>query len=697
MAVIGASTDPNKPSGRTLRYLKHYGFTGRAYAVNPHRTEVQGFQSFASVKDVPEPVDLAMIVARADQVISNLRECVESNVKSVIIVSAGFAEVGKEGFHMQQELKKVLEGGNTRVLGPNCVGIVSTRVNLAATINTGLDQNRFQFKNSDVALVSQSGAMGAFIFSQVQGKGVGLGSMLSTGNEMDVSLTDMLNASIDDPEVSSIVGYIEGIRDGEKFLATLERAKKARKPIAMLKAGRTEIGQKAITSHTGVLAGSDSIYDAVFDHYGVHRLDTIRELGEYVEIASSGNTITGNRMTVLTTSGGAGILTADYSERYGLTFSNWNDEWQQKLSQHLPSFAALSNPIDMTGAGGRPEILAPVLDIACSHPETDTLLLILGNLENNEDALIRLITEKSKTSPIPIIVVWVGGSGKPAKVLSGRGVPIYTDPLDAVKAIAARHSTPNEDEVEKITVNNVRKELALEIVREAPSGSSLNEVQIKKILQLYNIPTVKETVAETSKELSEKSKEIGFPLVLKALHDQIPHKTELGGVIVGIQSDEELNRSAEKMSKHILKETGLVIEFTLQEMVSDGFEMLIGTRKDADFGHMLVIGSGGVQTEILKDSVITLPVLSKTLISQKINELKASKILDGFRGQKPLDRQALIDTILKIVVMIHEIGECIEDFEINPLIVKENEKGCIAVDALLFSTKIEEENERRRT
>jgi acyl-CoA synthetase (NDP forming) len=683
VAVVGASTDPGKASGRTLRYLRHYGFHGRAYAVNPARDEVQGFASFASVKEVPERVDLAMIVTSGRHVLSSLEECVEREIPSVIIVSAGFAETGDEGRAMQDELKACIAGSKTRVLGPNCVGIVSTRVNLAATINTGLDQNRFQFRDSGVALISQSGAMGAFIFSQCQGKGVGLGSMLSTGNEMDVSLTDMLNASIDDRAVTSIVGYIEGIRDGASFILALERAQAAGKPIAMMKAGRSDTGQRAIASHTGVLAGSDKVYDAVFEHYGVHRLDTIRDLGDYVELAAVEHVTRGPRLSIATTSGGAGILAADYCERFGLTLAQWDSAWQDELAAALPHYSALGNPIDMTGAGGRPEVLAPVLDTLLSHPGTDVALLMLGNLENNEDVLVEIITEKAASSPVPLVVVWVGGSGKPAAVLSARGIPCYQEPLDAIRAIAARRPTPRRAAVPAVAVDAERRARAIELLAQSVDGV-LDEVAGKRLLGLYGIPTVDERVAATPEAAAALAEGLTFPVVLKAVHPQLQHKSEHGGVVLDLRTAAAVAEAARTMSERIESDLDLSVELAVQRMVPPGREILIGVKRDPDFGLLLVLGSGGVLTELLDDIVIRMPVVGELDIRAAFAELRVGALLGGYRGDPPADMDALVACVAGAIRLIDEIGDRIEGIDINPVIVGAQGDGAVAVDALVF-------------
>lgn len=684
VVVVGASTDPGKASGRTLRYLRHYGFHGRAYAVNPARDDVQGFASYPSVRDVPERVDLAMIVTSGRHVLTNLQDCVEREIPSVIIVSAGFAEVGDEGRAMQDELKATLEGSKTRVLGPNCVGIVSTRVNLAATINTGLDQDRFQFRNSGVALVSQSGAMGAFIFSQCQGKGVGLGSMLSTGNEMDVSLTDMLNASIDDPAVTSIVGYIEGIRDGDAFINALERAQTMGKPIAMMKAGRSDTGQRAIASHTGVLAGSDNVYDAVFDHYGVHRLDTIRELGDYVELAAVEHVTRDTRLSIATTSGGAGILAADYCERFGLTFAEWDEEWTAKAAAALPDFSALGNPIDMTGAGGRPEVLAPVLDTLLSHPNTDVALLILGNLENNEDALVEIITEKAAVSSTPLVVVWVGGSGKPGAVLSARGIPCFQEPLDALRAIAARRPVAAPRPVGEFTVRDDRRARAIALIDGHGGGNALDEVVSKQLLGLYDIPAVDERVAEDPDDAAAIAEQVGYPVVLKAVHPELQHKSELGGVVLDLETPAAVADAARAMEERIRGALGH-IDFAVQRMIPPGHEVLVGVKRDPDFGLLLVLGSGGVRAELMGDVAIRLPVIGEDDIRAALDELTVGSLLAGYRGAPAADVDALVACIQGVLTLMHEVGDRIDGIDINPVIVGARGDGAVAVDALVFT------------
>jgi acyl-CoA synthetase (NDP forming) len=451
----------------------------------------------------------------------------------------------------------------------------------------------------------------------------------------------------------------------------------------MMKAGRSDTGQRAIASHTGVLAGSDKVYDAVFEHYGVHRLDTIRDLGDYVELAAVEHVTRGPRLSIATTSGGAGILAADYCERFGLTLAQWDSAWQDELAAALPHYSALGNPIDMTGAGGRPEVLAPVLDTLLSHPGTDVALLMLGNLENNEDVLVEIITEKAASSPVPLVVVWVGGSGKPAAVLSARGIPCYQEPLDAIRAIAARRPTPRRAAVPAVAVDAERRARAIELLAQSVDGV-LDEVAGKRLLGLYGIPTVDERVAATPEAAAALAEGLTFPVVLKAVHPQLQHKSEHGGVVLDLRTAAAVAEAARTMSERIESDLDLSVELAVQRMVPPGREILIGVKRDPDFGLLLVLGSGGVLTELLDDIVIRMPVVGELDIRAAFAELRVGALLGGYRGDPPADMDALVACVAGAIRLIDEIGDRIEGIDINPVIVGAQGDGAVAVDALVF-------------
>ncbi|RBY92979.1 acetate--CoA ligase family protein [Blastococcus sp. TF02A-30] len=688
VAIIGASDDGQKTGGRTLRYLDTYGYEGEVHPINPRRASVQGKRAYPDLAAVGRPVDLAIIVTPAEHAVAALEQCVTAEVPAVITITSGFAELGADGAALQRELQAVLRGSATRMLGPNCVGLVSVRAKLAATINTGMDQDRFDLRDGGIAFLTQSGAMGAFVFNMSQTRRVGLGSLISTGNEMDVSFPEMLHALLDDPAVSGVAGYIEGIRDGEAFAGALRHAQEVGKPLAFLKVGRSPLGVEAIASHTGALAGSDAVYSGVFEQYGVTRIAGVEALADWAQMVDLARRPAGDRLSVTTTSGGGGVLVADHCTDLGIRMATWDGEWQRKLADALPEYLSARNPIDMAGTGGNSEALREVLALMGDHPGTDVAMVLIGNLDKEEDPLIQVLHEAHRATSKPLVVVWVGGSGRPVVELTSRGVPAYTDPgraLQALSGLMAAQRAAARPPATRPPIEEGRRERARALLTEARAAGLgvLDEHRAKQLLALYGVPVVQETVATDPDAAAAAAERLGYPVAVKLLADDVAHKSELGGVLLGLSSAGEVAGAAKDMLARLPRPVADGARLLVQPMVAPGLEMLLGIKRDEAFGPVLVVGLGGTWTEVLEDVQLRLPPLSAEDVDDALGALRSARLLGAFRGAPERDRDAVVAAVQGLALLAAELADEIAELDINPLIVGPRGNGAIAVDAVV--------------
>ncbi|CAN5345153.1 acetate--CoA ligase family protein [soil metagenome] len=683
VVVIGASDEPKKASGRTLHYLQKYGFMGRIFPVNPNRDTVQGLASYASVADLPEVPELAVIVLPAAAVPDAIREVGAFGVHTAIVFASGFAEVGGEGVQAQAELLAVAREARVRMLGPNCVGTVGAGNALTAAFMTGLDQDRFDLTDDGVAFVTQSGAMGAFLLSMAQSTGLGLGRFVSTGNEADISLPEVIEGFVDDPSTTAVLGYIEGIRDASSFRRALTRARERHVPVGLMKVGRSTRGAVAAQSHTGALVGLDSVYDGLFQQYGVFRAHDVDELLDLGRVFASPKRAAGPRLSIVTLSGGAGVLMTDAAEDVGLEVLPWEPEWSARVAAVLPDFASVTNPIDTTGAIASDQaMLRETSVIALEHPGTDVVAVMIGNLDREEDSVCAMLIEAAKSSVKPLIVIWVGGSGRPVEILSHEGIPTFTEPLRAMRAIAALVKWSGQ-------IGSGRGLTTGEPASVHPMAADveplrvLDEVASKELLSAYGVGTVPEVEVDSAEGAVRALHKVGFPAVVKLLSTEVSHKSDHGLVKVGLNSAEEVRSAAEEVLA-IAERMGVSDRrIVVQKLVRSETELILGMRRDTVFGPVIALGIGGVLTEIAADVQVRLPPLSEDDVDSMLGGLRARALLEGVRGRTPLDRELLRATVLGFSRLIVERGAEFDSIEINPLLVDES-GASVAVDALAF-------------
>ena len=677
VAILGASTNENKIGGRPVRYLKHYNFTGPIYPVNPNAPEVQGLTAYRSILDVAGDVDLALIVLPAALVLQGVRDCAEKGVKSVVIFSAGFAETGDAGLAAQLELSRIAEQAGMRIVGPNCMGIAAFDHNMIITF--GVSMMNMPPVLGPVSIVSQSGAFGSVAYAESRHRQLGVRLWATTGNEADVNVADCLNYYVEDPETKVVMMYFEASRDGAKLVAGLEAAKKARKPVVAMKVGSSDVGAEAALSHTNSLAGSDSVVDTVLKKFSAYRAYTLDEFFDIGYAFTSGLFPAGNRLGIVTISGGVGILMSDYAVNLGLNVARLSEPAQAKVKDIIP-FAGTRNPVDITGqAVNQPEIVEQCLDIMIEAGEHDVIIVFFAGMTSLEfiekTGLIR-IREKHPTAAIIVSVVM---DEETRQILDDLNYLVIPDPTRAVRAAAA---------LMQVGRGYAKAESPAPPARAAPvevPGEMPNEVEAKRILAKAGVPVVDERLAVSAEAAGTYAAEIGCPVAMKLVSTEILHKSEIGGVLLNVEDETAAREGFDtlieraKTAQPEAKIDGVVVA----PMISGGVETILGVKVDPAFGPVVIFGLGGVFVELLSDVTQRLAPFGVEEAYEMMREVKGFPLLDGARGAEPADIDALAEALSKLSQFAHENAERIESIDINPFLVLPKGQGAFAVDALI--------------
>ncbi|MFC5676395.1 acetate--CoA ligase family protein [Aeromicrobium endophyticum] len=694
ITIVGASDNGAKASGRTMRYLRKYGYKGDIYPVNPSRETVQGEPAYASIEQLPAVPDVAVIVLPKAAVAAAIEACGAKGIRFAIVFAAGYAEVGAEGAQEQAELAAVAERAGVRFLGPNSVGAVMAAEAVTTAFMTGLDQDRFALRDDGVAFVSQSGAMGGFVLNMAQSDGLGVGRFFSTGNEADLALGELMEGLVDEGSTRAMLAYVEGVRDGEAFCRALEKAQRARVPVVLMKVGRSERGAVAAASHTGALAGSDAVLDGILERYGAQRAEDVEQLVDFGRVFAANRIPRGRKVSIMTISGGAGVLMTDYAEDLGLDVFEWDQPWQRRMAEILPMYAPVSNPIDTTGAiAADQQILTDGLQLCLDNPETDIAIVLLGNLEMEEDGLCDRIIEVAAGSDKPILVAWVGGSGNPRRILSSAGVPTFTDPVRAMRAAAALADwalaePPAPSPAGPSSELSVLKD---RLAAMADDGvSMLHEMQSKKVLAQSGIPVTREIEARSPAEARAAADEIGLPVVLKLLSDEVEHKSDIGGVKLGLADLDAVEDAAAEVlaiaDRLELTERSVVV----QESVTGGAELILGATHDPTFGPVVVVGLGGIFTEVLRDVAMRPAPIDPGEARRMVASLRGVALLRGTRGLPVADESRLAAAISDFSRAFAEISPAVESIDVNPLVIT-GSGGVMALDGVVTLKNKEEQ------
>lgn len=703
VAVIGA-TDKEGSVGRTLLWnLMSNPFGGTIFPVNPKRHSVLGIPAYSSIKDIPDPVDLAIIAIPAPLVPGVVQECVEVGVKSAIIISAGFKETGSKGVELEKQILETARG-KMRIIGPNCLGLMSPRSGLNATFASTMA------RPGNLAFISQSGALCTAVLDWSFWENVGFSAFISIGSMMDVNWGDLIYYLGDDPHTHSIVIYMESIGDARSFLSAA-REVALTKPIIVIKTGRTEAAAKASASHTGSLAGSDDVLDAAFRRCGVVRVNTISELFDMAEVwAKQPRRPKGPRLTIITNAGGPGVLATDALISAGGALAELSEDTVTALNEILPRHWSHGNPIDILGDAD-PDRYTKALDIAVEDPNSDGLLVILTPQAMTDPTQIaEQLKPYAQKAGKPVFASWMGGSEtKTGETLLNRAsIPTYPYPDDAARLfnlmwqysynLSGIYETPILPSSEETGPDRALAHQMIETARKA-GRTILTELESKQLLAAYNIPIVHTGVAKTEEDAVNWANSLGYPVVLKLFSETITHKTDVGGVQLNLTDEEAVRWAYNTIKSTVTEKVGAehFLGVTVQEMVrQDGaYELIIGSIVDPQFGPVLVFGSGGQLVEVFKDRAIALPPLNTTLARRMIEQTQIYKALKGVRGRQAIDLAELEQIMVRFSQLVIE-QRWIKEIDINPL--QASSDRLIALDARIILHDLDvEENQLPKT
>ncbi|MGB8476550.1 MAG: bifunctional acetate--CoA ligase family protein/GNAT family N-acetyltransferase [Candidatus Acidiferrum sp.] len=686
VALVGATDREGSVGGTTLRNLLQAGYKGRVFPVNPHRKEIFGVPCFPAIGAIPETVELAVVVTPAVTVPGVVAECVKAGVASVVVISAGFKEMGAAGAALERDIQAELRKGPTRLIGPNCLGLMNPWLGLNATFAHDIA------RPGSVAFLSQSGALLTAILDWSLSENVGFSAIVSTGSMLDVGWGDLLSFFGQDEKTESILIYMESIGDARAFLSAAREVSFS-KPIIVIKAGRSEAASKAAASHTGAMTGSDEVYDAAFRRCGVLRVDRISELFHIADVLGKQPRPRGPRLMILTNAGGPGVLATDTLMAIGGELATLSEASHQALDAFLPPHWSHANPIDILGDAD-PERYSRASEIAIRDPGCDGLLAILAPQGMTDPAHVAEgLKVHATVHGKPLLASWMGGQAVEAgvNILNAAGIPTFSYPDAAVRAFKSMwnysynlrglYETPfsaDDPSVWSDRKNNVKKLLDAA----ASSGRTLlTELESKEILKLYGIPTVPTLLAKTEDQAVEQAREIKFPVVLKLHSEIVTHKTDVGGVRLNLAGEKEVREAYRAIESSVVAKSGrdAFLGVTVQPMVrAEGYELILGSSIDAQFGPVILFGSGGQLVEVYRDRALALPPLNTTLAERLMERTKILKALRGVRGRKPVDLDALKTLLVRFSEMVVEQPR-LREVDINPVLASSEQ--LIALDA----------------
>ncbi len=686
VAILGASTNPRKLSYGILENLISYGYKGEVYPVNPNASEILGKKAYASITDVPDPVELAVVVLPVTVIMDTMKEIGERGIKAVVIITGGFRELGEEGAKVERAVKELARSYGMRVVGPNCVGTIDVRTGLDSTFIKGLPPA------GPIAFISQSGAICGGVIDLIINSKIGFSHFASLGNEMDVTEADMLEYFAEDENAKVIAMYVEGIQDGPRFMEVARRVSR-KKPIVFLKAGKNDAGAKAVSSHTGSLAGSYTAYQAALAQAGVVEVETISQLFNVAWALGTQPLPAGKRVAMTTNAGGAAALAADSLAFNGFELAQISPEIQQTLRTKLNPSAQVSNPVDMLGSVS-PEDYIWSLSNLDADQGVDVLLPILvpQSLVDTEGVANSWIEIGRKTQKTLLTCLMGERSTLEAEQsLNMAGVPVYAFPDEAgrvLKGMMQYKQLLTKPEFKPVAVDNVEKnkmEAALALV---DGTQAVGEYETRIMLEAYGIASVPGDLAGGVEEAVEIAEKAGYPVVLKIVSEDILHKSDSGGIALNINNSDALRVEYSKLMERIAKNepNARIRGVMVEQMAPKGVEVIVGMRRDPTFGPMMMFGLGGTMVELLKDISFKVAPLTSEDIDEMIEDTLAGKLLKGYRGSPKAD----IEAVKQVIASLSQLSmdtPAISEIEINPLIVYPEGQGAISLDSRAILAK----------
>jgi len=690
IAVIGASRTPGSVGQSLLANIISNRIQGIVYPVNPKAKGILGIKSYPTVTEIPDVVDLAVIIVPSQYVPSVLDECGQKGVKGAIIISAGFKEIGGPGIELEQEVKKIIQKYNISLLGPNCLGIINTDPKSCLNATFGM-----QFpKEGNISFVSQSGALCVAVLEYAKEANVGFAKFISMGNKADINENELLLYLKQDAKTDVILMYLEDLVNGRDFMRIAREITSDitdPKPIIALKAGSTVLGARAASSHTGSLAGSDRVYDAIFEQCGVLRVETLEELFDYVRAFSSQPLPQGNKVAIVTNSGGPGILATDSCIQYGLNVTSLSPRTVQALKKVLPPTASFNNPVDLIGDAHYNRYEASLKEVLKDKNVHSSIVILTPTAFTDVEKIAISIVNTAKAHKKPVLACFLGvyDVSKGIEILEENGIPSYRFPESAARVLSEMANYTHWLQrpitgIKKFKVNKTEAKRIIEFVQKQ-GRHFLSEQEAYQVLNAYKFPVIKSRLAKEEKEAVQAASELGFPVAMKIVSPDILHKFDYGGVKLDLKNQNEVRQAYREILRNVRTKkpkariTGLIVE----AMAPQGKEVILGMNRDPQFGPILMFGLGGIYVEALEDVTFRLAPIRELTASVMIKKTRTHKILDGFRGGPVYDIQAIEDCLKRLSQFVSDFDQ-IKELDINPLIVHEKGKGCTIVDARII-------------
>jgi len=683
VAIIGASQNPEKLSNGIVQNMLAYGYQGNIYPVNPKADQINGLVCYPAIKDVPGPVDLAVVILPAPFIPAVLRDCGEKGVRAVTVISGGFKEVGVEGKALEKELLEILAHYQMRMIGPNCVGTMNLISGMNTTFIRGMPAR------GGIGFISQSGAVCGGVVDHIANKGIGFSHFLSLGNMADVSETDMIEYLAQDPDTNVIAVYMEGVQDGARFIDVCRRIT-PQKPVVVLKAGRSDEGAKAVSSHTGSLAGSHAAYQAAFTQSGVIEVFSVTDL---LNVSMALDWLTsprGNRAVIVTNSGGPAALASDSFAQYGITLAGLSQPTQEKLAEKLNPAAQVANPVDMLGGASEGEYLH-ALCAALQDDNVDLALAVLVPTSLVDPVSIaQAVIDAAVTTDKPVVACLMGFEGvqEAVRLLHAHRIPCVDFPA---KTGAMLHALLQNKEVESKSINtNIslrfkRNDAARKMFDASPGLKMWGEHVTRPLLAAYEIPLVPGALASNPQQAKQIAGDLGYPVVLKGASAQVLHKSDASAVVVNIPDAQALEQAYETILQNMLKAnaSAVIDGMLVEKMAQPGKEVIIGMKRDPSFGPLIMFGMGGIFVELFKDVAFRVAPLTAEDIHSMITDTRAFQLLNGWRGEPVYDIAAIEDVIAKLSQLAVDFPD-ISEVEINPLRVFPADSGALALDCRMI-------------
>lgn len=687
IAVIGASRHEGKVGYDVLKNIISSNFPGKIYPINPLTDEILGCRAYKSVFSVEDDIDLAIVTVPAESVLKVAEECGQKKIKGVVVISAGFKESGHKGAELEQALVKKAKKYNFRILGPNCLGFIDTFTPINASFASKAPLG------GNIVFASQSGAILTGILDWSIEEGIGFNKFISLGNKSDLDETDMIKELTNDSSTKVILLYLEGVEDGFKFFEVAKKASRI-KPIVVLKSGVSSAGARAASSHTGALAGSDKAYSTAFKQIGVLRAYNIEELFDYGITFSLQNIPKNNAVAIITNAGGPGIIATDASETEGLTMARFDSETIEKLRTNLPRESSIYNPVDIMG-DAREDRYKFALDTVLSDSNVGCCLVILTPqaMTRPMETAESIIQISKKYAHKPVVTSFIGGKSvrEASKTLINHSIPCFEFPERGVKSLAGLikfASLTKPDLGEEIPRFDVDKEKVKEIITNVYNDDRLVLLghEAAAVARAYGISTPEVDLARSLEEALEIAERIGYPVVMKVSSPQILHKTDIGGVILNLENQEEVSNAYYSILSNVFEyfPRAQINGVSVQQMVPQGRELIIGMTRDLTWGPMIAVGLGGIYVNLFEDVSFRISPFSRKEAFNMISETKAYRLLKGMRGEKPSDIDSIIDVILRVSQLSQDF-KIINELDINPLFAYD--EGCLALDVKITLEK----------